>query len=46
MTEKERINDPVDSFDGGYHLFAKEQHKKRVRKTPDRINYAIRQFEH
>lgn len=44
MTEKERIADPASSFDNGYHLFAKEQHRKRIRKTPERINYAIQQF--
>ena len=36
---------PEESFDGGYHLWAQEQHKKRVAKTPDRIAYAIQQFE-
>lgn len=34
-----------DSFDGGYHLFAKEKHNERVAKNPDRIAYAIKQFE-
>lgn len=34
-----------DSFDCGYHLYAKEKHEERVAKNPDRIDYAIRQFE-
>ena len=38
-------SDPGDTFDGGYHLYAKEKHKERVAKNPDRIAYAIRQFE-
>ena len=42
---KSRESDPGDSFDGGYHLWAQEQHKKRVAKTPDRIEYAKQQFE-
>lgn len=37
--------DPINSFDGGYHLWAKEQYKKRVVKNPARIAYAIAQFE-
>ena len=37
--------DPSDSFDMGYHLYAKEKHKKRVLKTPARIKYAIEQFQ-
>ena len=45
MTRKEREEDPGSSFDGGYHLFAKEQHKARVAKTPDRVAYAIKQLE-
>lgn len=34
-----------DSFDCGYHLYAKEKHKKRISKTPSRISYAIKKFE-
>lgn len=34
-----------DSFDCGYHLYAKEKHKERVAKTTGRISYAINQFE-
>lgn len=37
--------DPMDTFDMGYHEFAKEQHKKRVADTSNRIRYAIEQFE-
>ena len=33
------------SFDCGYSEYAKEQHKKRVLKNPDRIAYAIKQLE-
>lgn len=44
-TEKERRNDPAESFDGGYHLYAEEKYRERVAKTPERIKYAIRQFE-
>ena len=32
------------SFDCGYSEYAKEQHKKRVSKNPERIAYAIKQF--
>ena len=45
MTKDERISDPAESFDGGYHIFAEESHKKRVAKNPDRISYAISQFD-
>ena len=44
-TRKQREADPADSFDGGYHLYAKEQYKERVAKNPDRIRYAIQQLE-
>lgn len=37
--------DPMETFDMGYHEFAKEQHKKRVADNPNRIQYAIEQFE-
>jgi hypothetical protein len=37
--------DPMDTFDMGYHEYAKEQHKKRVADNPNRIDYAIEQFE-
>ena len=36
--------DPMDTFDMGYHEFAKEQHKQRVAKNPNRIQFAIEQF--
>ena len=42
---KSREADPSDSFDGGYHLWAQEQHKKRVAKNPQRVEYAKQQFE-
>lgn len=45
MNRKEREAHPEESFDGGYHLYAKEKHKERVAKNPDRIEYAIMQFE-
>ena len=34
-----------DSFDCGYHEHAKEKHEKRVAENPDRIAFAIKQFE-
>lgn len=45
MTRKEREDDPADTFDGGYHLYAREHHKERVSKNGERIAYAISQFE-
>lgn len=45
MTKKEREENPEESFDGGYHLWAQEQHRERVKKNPDRIAYAMKQFE-
>lgn len=45
MNRKEREEHPEESFDGGYHLYAKKLHKERVAKTPERIEYAIQQFE-
>ena len=45
MTRAEREANPEESFDGGYHLYAEEKYRKRVAKTPDRIKYAIKQFE-
>lgn len=45
MNRKEREEHPEESFDGGYHLYAEEKHKERVAKNPDRIEYAIKQFE-
>lgn len=45
MTRKERETNPEESFDGGYHLYAEQMHKERVAKNPDRIEYAIKQFE-
>ena len=34
-----------ESFDCGYHEYAKEKHDKRVADTPNRIEFAIKQFE-
>lgn len=45
MNREYREAHPEESFDGGYHLYAKEKHKERVAKNPDRIEYAINQFE-
>lgn len=45
LNRKDREEDPGSSFDGGYHLIARELHKERVAKTPDRIKYAIHQLE-
>lgn len=45
MTKQEREANPAESFDGGYHLAAKQMHDERVAKTPDRVKYAIQQFE-
>ena len=45
MNNKTSQCDPMDTFDMGYHLYAKEKHKERVAKNPDRIRYAIEQFE-
>lgn len=45
MTRKEREACPEESFDGGYHLYAEQKHRERVAKNPDRIAYAIQQFE-
>lgn len=45
MERKYREEHPEESFDGGYHLHAQEKHKERVAKNPDRIDYAIKQFE-
>lgn len=44
MIRTEREKDPGATFDGGYHLYAKEKHRERVKKTPDRVQYAIEQF--
>ena len=33
-----------DSFDCGYHVYAKEKHKERVAKNGERIQFAIEQF--
>lgn len=45
MTRKERESNPSDSFDGGYHLEAVQIHRERVAKNPERVEYAIKQFE-
>ena len=45
MNKKEIEENPGESFDGGYHLHAKEKHQVRVAKNGDRIEYAIKQFE-
>ena len=34
-----------DSFDCGYHEYAKEKHDERVADTPNRIDFAKKQFE-
>ena len=44
MNRTQREDEPMESFDMGYHLYAKEKHKERVCKNPDRIKYAIEQF--
>lgn len=41
MNRAEREAHPEESFDGGYHLYAKERHKERVSKNSDRIQYAM-----
>ena len=45
MDKKYREEHPEESFDGGYHLQAKQKHDKRVAKNPDRVAFAIQQFE-
>ena len=45
MDRKYREEHPEETFDGGYHLYAQEKHRERVAKNPDRIAYAIQQFE-
>lgn len=45
MTKREREEDPGSSFDGGYHLHAKEKHQERVSKNSERVEYAIKQLE-
>ena len=45
MIRNEREVNLDDSFDCGYHLYAKEKHKERVAKNSERITYAIKQFE-
>lgn len=45
MTRQEREANPEESFDGGYHLYVEEKHKERVAKNPERVQYAIEQFE-
>lgn len=45
MDRAYREEHPEESFDGGYHLYAQEKHRERVAKNPDRIAYAIQQFE-
>ena len=44
MNKTERENNPIETFDGGYHLYAKEKHEERVSKNPNRVDYAIEQF--
>lgn len=44
MNRTEREANPSESFDGGYHLYAKEMHEERVSKNVERIDYAIEQF--
>ena len=45
MNRREREENPEDSFDGGYHLYAQELHRQRVTQNPARIEYAIQRFE-
>lgn len=45
MDRTYREEHPEETFDGGYHLWAQEQHRQRVAKNPERIAYAIQQFE-
>ena len=45
MDRNYREQHPDETFDGGYHLYAQEKHKERVAKNPDRIAYAVQQFE-
>lgn len=45
MDRAYREEHPEESFDGGYHLYAQEKHRERVAKNPDRIAYAMQQFE-
>ena len=33
-----------DSFDCGYHEYAKEKHEERVAKNQERIDFAIKMF--
>ena len=35
----------MTEFDNGYSEYAKQRHKERVAKTPERIRYAIQLFE-
>lgn len=41
MNDKERRENPEDSFDCGYHLYAQEKHKERVAQNPSRLEYAV-----
>ena len=34
-----------EDFDGGYSEWAREKHKERVADNPNRIKYAVEQFE-
>lgn len=45
MDRKYREDHPEETFDGGYHLHAKELHQERVAKNPSRLAYAIEQLE-
>lgn len=38
----QKIYEADDSFDCGYHTYAKEKHEARVEKNPDRLEYATR----
>ena len=44
MHYREGVDDPAMTFDGGYHLYAKEKHKERVSKNPERTAYAEEQL--
>lgn len=45
MNRAEREDNPAESFDGGYHIIAQKNHKDRVAKMPERIQYAIQQLQ-
>jgi len=40
LRASEREKNPEETFDGGYHLYAKEKRKERVSKNGERIRFA------